>query len=189
MYTFLNKKPFVFTKKLIFSLQKNERKQRMKITMVTTRFNIETWEENSKYRERYKEIACIYGPSRKMSEKIELNSLVFVLEMNNSLNRIEGIGLIRNRVQFDKKYCVYNHGNFNRYTYKSNYRLDRSKIDTQLLELFDYILFKEKTHLKRGCGFTMIPPKLFLHEKCRIIGDEEDIKRRIIDLFKREFST
>lgn len=157
--------------------------------MVTTRFNIETWEENCKYRDRFKEIACIYGPSRKMSEKIELNSLVFVIEMNNSINRIEGIGLIRNRVQFDKKYCVYHSGNFNRYTYKSKYRLDREKIDTELIEMFDYILFKEKTHLKRGCGFTMIPQKLFLHEKCsRVIGMEEDVKRRITDLFKREFS-
>ena len=156
----------------------------MKITMVTTRFNIETWEENCKYRDRFKEIACIYGPSRKMSEKIELNSLVFVIEMNNSINRIEGIGLIRNRVQFDKKYCVYHSGNFNRYTYKSKYRLDREKIDTELIEMFDYILFKEKTHLKRGTGFTTIPEKLLNHQICENI----DILNEIKHIFTQQFS-
>ena len=138
----------------------------MPITLVTSRFNELTWDENCKYREKNEISGCIYGPSRKMSENIQLKSPVFVLEMNNTLNRLEGIGLIRNWVQFDKKYRVYESGNYNRYTYKSKYRLDRFEIDSQLLEIFDYILFKEKTHLKRGCGFTTVPPKLFLHEKC-----------------------
>jgi hypothetical protein len=61
-----------------------------------------------------------------MTEKIPLNSLVFVVEMNNSTNKIEGIGLIRNMLHPEKKLRVYQTGNYNRYTYYGNFRIDRS---------------------------------------------------------------
>lgn len=156
--------------------------------IVTSRFNNATWAENCQYREENKEIGCIYGPSRRMSEKIPLNALVYVFEMNNSTNQLEGIGLIKNCIHFDKKYNIYEAGNYNRYTFKSAYRLDRSVLDASLIEVFDHILFKEKTHLKRGCGFTRIPEKLFKHEKCLTHGTESEIKEEIKQLFKRHFS-
>lgn len=158
--------------------------------IVTTRFDNSTWQENRIYREKYNEPGCIYGPSRKMSEKIPLNSLVYVVEMNNSTNQIEGIGLIKNRIQFDKKYNIYDAGNYNRYTYTSEYRLDRSILDPRLIDLLDHILFKGKTHLKRGCGFTRIPDKLLKCEKepTLCIGTESEIREEIKHLFKRYFS-
>ena len=165
------------------------------INIMTTRFNNDTWLENCRYRERLcvieKEplLGCIYGPSRQMSEKISPNSLVFVVEMNNSTNKIEGIGLIRNCLQHDRRYNVYEIGNYNRYTYRSKYRVDRNRIPEQLVAMFDHILFKEKTHSKRGCGFTRIPPKLFAHEMCASVGTESFIKDEIRNTFKRQFET
>jgi hypothetical protein len=132
--------------------------------MVTTRFNEETYEQNRRYRSKYKEIGCIYGPSRRMSQRISPRAIVYVVEMNNTLNRIEGIGLIRNMLSMEKNYHIYKEGNYNRYIYKGSYRLDRSDMDPNILEIFDTILFKGKTHLKRGLGFTRIPNSLFQHE-------------------------
>ena len=132
--------------------------------MVTTRFSEETYEQNRHYRSKYKEIGCIYGPSRKMSQRISPRAIVYVIEMNNTLNRIEGVGLIRNMLSMDKNYRIYKEGNYNRYIYKGTYRLDRTDIDPHILAIFDTLLFKGKSHLKRGLGFTRIPLSLYDHE-------------------------
>ena len=57
------------------------------------------------------------------------------------------------------------------------------KIDDKLVTNLDYILFKEKTHLKRGSGFTQIPEKLLKHTKC----ENMDIKNTIKHIFLRLF--
>jgi hypothetical protein len=65
-------------------------------TIVTSRFNNETLQLN--YENRAKRgLSCIYASPHEMSPKIYLNSPVFVIEMNNSTNKIEGIGLIKNK--------------------------------------------------------------------------------------------
>jgi hypothetical protein len=108
--------------------------------------------------------------------------------MNNSSNQIEGIGLIKNRAYItDIKYSIYNTDNYNRYVYKGSCRLDRETIErynSYLVEVLEYILFKEKTHLKRGSGFIKITKKLFDKEICIGIGKEEDFKNEITKIFK-----
>ena len=107
--------------------------------------------------------------------------------MNNSTNKIEGIGLIKNLIQFDKYYQVYKTGNYNRYTYKSNYRIDRAVLENynlKMVNLFDHILFKEKTHMKRGSGITTIPEKLLKHKLCTGVV----FKMELRELFQRYFN-
>lgn len=128
----------------------------MQIPLLTTRFNNDTWQENCAYKERNQINGCIYGSATKIKETIPLNNLVYIIEMNNSLNKIEGIGLIRNIAHFDKYYKIYSAGTYNRYIYKSNYRIDRANLDKELVKILDNICFKGKTHLKRGIGFTSI---------------------------------
>jgi hypothetical protein len=149
------------------------------IPIATSRFNNETWTENGKYRrqierhlnqqeEQHTNI-CIYGAPLQITPKIPINSLMFIIEMNNSTNRIEGIGLIRNLPQFDKYYKVYQEGNYNRYIYKGSHYCPREQLERynyNLVAVLDYILFKEKTHLKRGSGLTLFPDKLLNHKKC-----------------------
>jgi len=160
----------------------------MPIPIATTRFNNETWIENGKYRrqiERHlhqnqeeqeqeqeqqdESNICIYGAPLQITPKIPLNALLFIIEMNNSTNQIEGIGLIRNLPQFDKYYKVYQEGNYNRYIYKGTHYCSREQLERHnynLVAVLDYILFKEKTHLKRGSGLTLLPVKLMNHKKC-----------------------
>jgi len=57
-------------------------------------------------------------------------------------------------------------------------------MNSKLIEVLDYILFKEKTHLKRGIGFTTIPEKLLNHEKCK----DFNIKNEVKNLFVRVFT-
>jgi len=157
----------------------------MSIPMVTTRFNKDTYCENKRYREKHN-IGCIYGPSRRMPCKIPPHSLVLVIEMNNSTNCIEGVGLIKNIVRFDKKYYVYSVGNYNRYTYTSQYRVDREQLLEKcphIVSLLDILLFRGKTHMKRGCGFTTMPKKLFMHPVCRDFDAEMYIRKSLESTF------
>ena len=155
------------------------------IPLVTTRFNDYTWEENKNYRIKHN-IRGIYPVPQTMSPKIYTDSLVFIIEMNNTKNKIEGIGLIRNRIETDKYYKVYEERNFNRFVYKTKYRIDREILEYHnktIVEILDYILFKERTHLKRGSGITTLPDKLLKHEKCKDINLKEEIKNVFLQYF------
>jgi len=153
------------------------------LTFVSSRFTNDTWNENELYRLRSEFTGCIYGAPQQMSPKIDAKSLVFVIEMNNSQNKIMGIGLVRNLHVTNKTYKIYDNGNFNRYIFVGKYRIDRTDLSSELLQILDHILFKERTHLKRGAGMTTIPEKLFQHDKCC----ECNIKQEIIDTFLKKF--
>ena len=162
-------------------------------TLSTTRFTNSTWESNVNYRIKHNISGCIYGSPLEMSPKILYDSLVFIIEMNNETNNIEGISLVRNRPYLDKYYNIYKDGNYNRFVYKSNYHIDREKLiryNEELVKLLEYILFKEKSHLKRGCGFTTITSKLLAskkNENCKKL-DLNNIIKYIIQYFKLEYS-
>lgn len=157
-------------------------------SIVSTRFNTDTWIENLEKR-RIKNVKCCYGSPQPMSPKIEANGAVFVVEMNNSTNMIEGISLIRNKPQVDKFYKIHSDINYNRYAYFGNYYLNREKL-LEINELFvialDNICFKGKTHLKRGIGFTTIPEKLMDLKKQDGINIKKEIKTIFINYFKSD---
>ena len=157
-------------------------------TLASTRFNNSTLEENEKYRIKTNN-PCIYCSPQRMSPKIKVDSLVFIVEMNNELNKIEGIGLIKNTVNLDKYFKVYETCNFNRYVFKGKYRIGREEIiryNSQLVEILDDILFKGKTHLKRGAGITTITDKLLKTERCKGLDIKTVIKEIFITVFSSE---
>lgn len=157
------------------------------IKIVSTRFNDNTWQENLDFRKK-NNMKCIYGTPLELPPHICLDCNVFVVEMNNSINKITGIGLIRNKRFLDKPYKIYQEGNYNRCIYKGDYYLSRENLlllNEQLVRIFDYILFKEKTHLKRGSGFTSIPEKLLNHSICENLN----VKRILRDLFVDYFTS
>ena len=153
-------------------------------TLATTRFNNSTWLENEIMREKYHYKGCIYCSPQQMSPKIDLNSLVFVIEMNNSTNNIMGIGLVRNAISTDKYYRVYEVGNYNRYTFKGQYRIERDDMDPILIKLMETLLFKGKTHSKRGAGILRFPEKMLRKPDVNV-----DIKEEIKKVFLKKFGT
>jgi hypothetical protein len=155
------------------------------VHLVSTRFNDSTWEENLKYRIK-NNIQCIYGVPLQISPHIYVDDDIFVVEMNNSKNLIEGIGLIKNRVCLDKYYNIYIEGNYNRYIYKGSYYLNRDQLlnyNEKIVRILDYILFREKSHLKRGSGFTTIPKKLLSHPICENMNIIRTLKNIFVDSF------
>jgi hypothetical protein len=150
--------------------------------IATTRFNNATWNENVAFREKYKFEGCIYGSPCQLSSKIDFDEIVFVIEMNNSTNKIEGIGAIKNKNRHDKYYRIYDAGNFNRYTFVGKYRICRNDLDPNLVELLDRVLFKGKTHSKRGDSITLFPEKIL-----RQVFDEMDIKKEIKSVFNETY--
>tara|TARA_B100000902_G_scaffold396513_1_gene457721 strand:+ start:1369 stop:1848 length:480 start_codon:yes stop_codon:yes gene_type:complete len=129
-------------------------------TIATTRFNTKTWNENERWREKNNWDGCIYGTPTKMSENITPLIPLFILEMHNDINKIKGIGLIRNAVVIKKHYKIYSDGNYNRYTYKSKYRINTNILDHEekkVIEILEVLVFKGSRHLKRGHGITRVP--------------------------------
>ena len=124
-----------------------------------TRFNNETYYENKKFREN-NNIICIYSSPVKISENILPNEELIVLEMNNSINHIEGIGLIKNKLYLKDKYKIYTDRNYNRYTYKSKYRIDKNEFTSYeliIIKKLEDLIFKSAFHCKRGQGIQIIP--------------------------------
>ena len=153
--------------------------------LACTRFNNTTYDENIRYRNKHNE-NVIYGSTLKIRNKYPLGSLIFIAEMNNETNKIEGIGLIRNLLAHDKRHKIYDNNEYNRYIYRGKYWLSREQIDAfnpEILEIFDNILFKGKSHLKCRIGITIITERLFIHW----IYELKDLKNKVKELFMNYF--
>ncbi len=137
--------------------------------MLTTRFTKETFQENKRYRDTHN-IPCIYSSSLPISDKLSYQDY-YVLEMNNSINRIMGIGKISKTLQ--PTAYIYSYKYYNRYTYKGTYaKIFDSEIESELKILPEYKdiitrverkIFYGKGHLKRGSSFTSFP--VYPHEE------------------------
>ena len=149
--------------------------------IATTRFNNATFAENMAYRKKTGE-SVLYGPSIRIHEKYSIGCIMFVFEMNNEENRIEGIGVIKNQTVHDKKYKIYSESDYNRIIYRGSHWLSREQLlelDEELVTIFDKMLFKGKSHLKRQSGITVVTEKLTKKWE----QDLHNLKRRIRDIF------
>ena len=135
--------------------------------MLTTRFTTETFQENKRYRDTHS-IPCIYSSSLPISDKLSYQDY-YVLEMNNSINRIMGIGKISKTLQ--PTAYIYSYKYYNRYTYKGTYAsifdeissLDLPEEYKDIITRVERKIFYGKGHLKRGSSFTSFP--VYTHEE------------------------
>jgi len=156
------------------------------LTVVTSRFNNETRDTNYAYRKKHG-FACMYCTPLELSPHILYNTPVFVIEMNNFTNKIEGIGLIRNKPETKKYYKVHSDSNTNRYTYIGDYFIYRETMDdynSHFVYALEEILFKGYTHSKRGTGLTRFPTRFL---KLNIDNTGIDIVKEIKELFVYHF--
>lgn len=159
--------------------------------IASTRFNTETYAANQRYRRKHN-IAAIYGSNMLIREKYPLYAITFVVEMNNNTNEIEGIGQIRNHASCQELKRVYtddSHYEYNAYFYKGPKWISRTTIakkDPDLLVIFENILFKKKTHMKRQAGITVLTEQLlenWMSEKKRIKEGMRNLVLRILRVF------
>ena len=153
--------------------------------ILTSRFSKETFLENKMFRERNPNIGCIYCSSTSISSKISEDKTLFVLEMNNSINRIEGIGMIKNK-PIVNKYKVYDYISYNKNTYIGKYRISREDMteeEEEILKVFDKLCFTGAKNLKRGKGINAFPVEILY--KC---VKHLDLVEFIRKMFKTRFS-
>ena len=158
--------------------------------LACTRFNCNTLQENIHYKTKNNMKGILYGVPIPIYNKYPLNTIIFVIEMNNETNEIFGIGIIRNKIIIDKKYNIYNYFEYNRYIYKGDYWLSREYIlrnNEKIIEILENILFKKKSNVKRQSGITVITPKLYFHWRDYDNYSEKYLKESIKQLFIKEF--
>jgi hypothetical protein len=105
--------------------------------------------------------------------------------MNNSTNRIEGIGVIQNK-PIVNKYKVYESFSYNRYTYIGRYRISRKDMteeEEEIMKVLDIFCFTGAKNLKRGKGITAFPIETLY--KC---SKHMDLVEFIRHMFKTRFS-
>ena len=127
----------------------------------TTRFTNETYKENKEWREKHNWQGCMYGLNKRIPKSMPNEALIYVLEMNNDTNKIEGIGLIRNYINYKQKAYIYKKDpNYNRFIYNSKYRIDMKEIKDEnyikVIEILENFIFYGAGHYKRGQGITTI---------------------------------
>ena len=130
-----------------------------------TRFNADTWRQNVKYRDAKGDGGCIYGCSLPINSAVPPDTIIYVLEMNNSTNKIMGIGRVKNQKNAREK--IYTSGEYNRHVYKGTYRKDASDfnhIDTMLVTEFEQIVFKGSGHMKRGSGISILSSEHYMSD-------------------------
>jgi hypothetical protein len=156
-------------------------------TLATTRFNNSTWEENHKMRQSNPVAKCIYATPIQITNRVALDSNVFVIEMNNQIDKIMGIGIIKNH-PVAGKYSVYSEPNYNRFVYIGKWRIDRddmSESELAILKLLEAVCFRGINHSKRGQGITMLPVKI--QYKSHTLG--LNLTESICDMFKSRMQT
>ena len=149
--------------------------------IMTSRFNTRTLEENDMYRRAHPAIKCVYCSPDPISVQIKPDAIMFILEMNNDTDKITGIGLVRNHPTIGRHF-VYENGNYNRYVYTGNYRIDRSEMtaeENRIISLFDILCFTGNKHMKRGQGLKAFPTDM-LYRMLPIL----DLVKFISQMFK-----
>ena len=152
--------------------------------IATTRFNNSTWQQNKAWRERNEWCGCIYGSPTLIKDTIPIGMSIAILEMHNDCNTIMGIGIISNNIEKESKYSLYEWGNYNRFIYKSIYRIDRdecSEEELKIIRILEVLVFKGSRHLKRGHGITVLPNWI---SKNKHINFEERLRNMFLTRFK-----
>lgn len=126
-----------------------------------TRFSNATYDERHTWCTKHNFNGSIYGCPNMINSTISPDQKLLVLEMNNSINKIVGIGVIYNKLNLtNRRYKIYSDNNYNRYIYKSDKYIDISnldEIDSKIIEQLELLLFKGKRNYKRGQGIQRIP--------------------------------
>ncbi len=153
--------------------------------ILTARFNSFTLIENENYRKKLGGYSCIYGSPDLISLSIPIDSILFILEMNNSENKIAGIGMVKNHPIMGK-HVIYSNGNYNRYVYLGKYRIDRNDMEEkeeEVMQAFDVLCFTGKSHMKRCQGIKQFPVDVLY--RCLDVINLVDF---ITNMFKTRFA-
>jgi hypothetical protein len=174
-----------YEKQKTFSKQVSEYRQSLKHFIMTSRFNSHTLQENRDFVKRNTSIKCVYCCPDPIAKNIPIETILFVLEMNNDANKIAGIGLVKNHA-FMHKYNVYSERSYNRYVYYGKTHISRENMteeEERIMKVFDILCFTGNKHMKRGQGMKSFPVETLY--KCK---NTLDLVSFIAEMFKTRMS-
>ncbi len=148
--------------------------------IMTIRYDDKSYKEMLDYSNIFakKGIKCVYGTGKPISEMVVTDSILFILEMNNTTNKIMAVGMVRNTPQDPASsvgrriFDIHEDGNLNRYVYIGSRRITREEMTVEESEIFlalDYLCFYGSAHMKRCHGITMFPLDVVF--KCKHVVD------------------
>ena len=143
----------------------------------TTRFTTDTYFQNQRFKDRLGWNGSLYSTMLTFPQNTP-DKMIFILDMNNTTNKVVGIGLVLNKLSKDQSLDIYDNPSFNNYVYKTKYYIQLIDISQRgkyhdfvekswgdyIEKEFEACLFYGKGHLKRGGSFMCFPRKL-LQEK------------------------
>ena len=142
----------------------------------TVRFNNKTYLENYCWKERKKHKGCAYGLNKPLCKNVPNGKYIYIIEMNNDINKIMGIGKIKNQIIYSNRSRMYKEDRLNKYIYKSSNFISRNDIIKSkekakiVLRFLENILFYGYKHFKRGQGCVIIPWNRILTEGSKKIS-------------------
>lgn len=167
-------------------------------------FNAKTAEENKIYRNTnpkmalLKNGACYCSPIQ-IKHTIPYESICYVFEMYNHINKIGAIGRIKAKPR-SETHNVYDDKNYHRHYYLGKYRIPREEMtekEEEIMKILDILCFKGNTHMKRNQGLKSFPNRIlydlketpddiFLKNKyLKPLVEKGEIKNEPIDLLKK----
>lgn len=157
--------------------------------LFTSRFNTTTRVRNEEYRVKKIPNGCLYGSPQMITRRIPQEMNIMVLEMDNTDNRIFGIGLIKN-IPYYNKYRIYGEqveccDDYNRYVYIGKYHIRREDMNEEeeiVMKVFDELCFRGHMHMKRGQGLKAFPLKILWRTKHIL-----DLRGYVEKMFKRRY--
>ena len=162
-----------------------EYRNKLKGNIYTTRFNDKTFEENRRFCIKTPKIGCIYSSSVTIGQNVQIQSILFVLEMNNEKNKIMGIGMIKNNNPIYNKYKIYEEEQYNTFAYVGKYRIAREEMteeEEEIMKVFDILCFTGSRHLKRLKGIKAFPIDMLY--RCSEI---KDLVEFVTNMFKKRY--
>ena len=154
--------------------------------LMTTRVSNHTLESAENWCKSQHYIKSVYSCSKAIAKYVKQSKLL-VIEMNNTTNKILGIGFIYNVLPEPYKYKI-NSTYFNdKYAYLCRCRISINNMnpnEIKLIQLLETFCFKGKSNLKRVRGITRFPLKLMTKLK----KEDNDILLTIKNMFVNRFS-
>jgi len=155
--------------------------------LMITIFTTETYQENKQYCQR-ENLKCLYSSSVPISNTVEPGKKIFVLEADNTTNKIRGIGYIKNVAKTRAIYGGTDLQKHNGYVYvgRQHYCRDERQetmSETLLFDVLEQLCFYGKSHLKRFQGIQRFPTK-WIHN---LLKRDYNIVEQIIQIFKQRY--
>lgn len=135
----------------------------------TKRFTNDTYNEILEWKKDNNWHGCVYPLCKKISKNIPFCKIIYIIEMNNDINKIMGIGRIYNELNINKERKIISDDEYNKYIYMSKHYMNRDELlnlrdGKYIVNYLETLLFKQFSSYKMGKGITLIKYDSILYD-------------------------